>query len=114
MHLSVNPGYLVLILLLSQSAGHTGHVAAMSHKQPELERALRSKIHSQSSCDLRNGCTLTAIWENDAWVYATYIDAQQTIRKIRARFLVGADGKTGYTRKHYLEPKGVQLLWAEK
>jgi len=30
-----------------------------------------------------------------------------TEKKITAKFLVGADGKTGFVRKKYLEPKGV-------
>ncbi|GFF94842.1 hypothetical protein IFM53868_07721 [Aspergillus udagawae] len=39
--------------------------------------------------------------------YCTYRNAKGTERKIRARFFVGADGKTGFTRKRYLEEKGV-------
>ena len=47
-------------------------------------------------------------------MYATYLDGQQREHTIRSKFLVGADGKTGFTRKQYLEPLGVELLWAEK
>lgn len=28
---------------------------------------------------------------------------------MRGKYLVGADGKTGFTRKKYLEPRGVLL-----
>ena len=85
----------------------------MSHKQPELEAQLRSKIASSPYCDLRGGSTLTSIEEIEGWVYATYVNSESAYKRIKARFLVGADGKTGFTRKHYLEPRGIQLLWAE-
>ncbi|KAJ5125209.1 monooxygenase [Penicillium atrosanguineum] len=54
------------------------------------------------------------IFEDADWVYATYSDASGTERKLRAKFLAAADGKTGFTRKMYLEPKGIQLNWAEQ
>lgn len=85
----------------------------MSHKQPVLEKYLRSKIGRHTCSDLRSGCTLTSIQERGEWVYATYVDGQRE-HTIRSKFLVGADGKTGFTRKQYLEPLGVELLWAEK
>lgn len=86
----------------------------MSHKQPVLEKYLRTKIGPGSHSTLRSGCTLTSIRESGDWVYAKYIDDQGREHTIRSKFLVGADGKTGFTRKQYLEPLGVQLLWAEK
>lgn len=86
----------------------------MSHKQPELERHLRSKVDANAHCELYSSFTLTSIHEAGDWVYATCVDAQNRERRIRARFLVGADGKTGFTRKRYLEPRGVNLLWAEE
>ncbi|PWI73105.1 monooxygenase [Purpureocillium lilacinum] len=81
---------------ISSTAGHTGHVAMLSHKQPALEERLRSKI------------------QDDEWVYTRYLSANGVERCIRSRFLVGADGKTGFTRKQYLEPRGVHMQWAEK
>jgi 2-polyprenyl-6-methoxyphenol hydroxylase-like FAD-dependent oxidoreductase len=30
-------------------------------------------------------------------------------RRIRGKYLVGSDGKTGFTRKKYLEPRGVLM-----
>lgn len=49
------------------------------------------------------------IEEDGYWTYCTYTDARGALRRLRARFFVGTDGKTGYTRKHYLEPKGVHM-----
>ena len=97
-----------------QTAGHTGHVGAMSHKQPELEKQLRSKMATETTCELREGCRLTSIHEDADWVYASYHTPSGTEVRIRAQYLVGADGKTGFTRKNYLEKKGIQLLWAEQ
>lgn len=56
---------------------------------------------------------MTSISEDDDWVYATYTNTAGVEKYIRGRFLVGADGKTGFTRKKYLEPKGIQMQWAE-
>lgn len=52
---------------------------------------------------------MTSIREDDEWVHVQYVDNNDHQKSIRARFLVGADGKTGFTRKQYLEPRGVQL-----
>ncbi|KAL3441651.1 hypothetical protein BJX65DRAFT_313651 [Aspergillus insuetus] len=98
----------------SSSEGNTGHVGAIRHKQPSLEKHLRSVIEASTFSELRSSCSLTSIHEDDNWVYASYQDAAGAEKKIRAKFLAAADGKTGYTRKHYLEPKGIQHEWAEK
>jgi 2-polyprenyl-6-methoxyphenol hydroxylase-like FAD-dependent oxidoreductase len=86
----------------------------MRHKQPVLERHLREVMEKSELCELRSSCTLTSISEDDSWVYATYRDQAGSEKQVQAKFLVGADGKTGYTRKQYLEPKGIKLEWAEK
>lgn len=86
----------------------------MAHKQPAMEKHLRSTIEAAKSSELRSGSTLTSISEDSDWVYATYIDSTGAERHVRARFLVGADGKTGFTRKMYMEPKGVKLESANK
>ncbi|KAI5456872.1 hypothetical protein BGZ63DRAFT_365917 [Mariannaea sp. PMI_226] len=96
------------------TAGNTGHVGLLCHKQPTLEKHLRSVISASSCSSLRSNCTLTSISEDDDWVYAKYLDSAGAERQIRSRFLVGADGKTGYTRKKYLEPKGIHMQWAER
>jgi 2-polyprenyl-6-methoxyphenol hydroxylase-like FAD-dependent oxidoreductase len=94
---------------LGTAEGGTGHVGVIAHKQPLMEKHLRLVASSCPSSDLRLGSTIVGIEEDEEWVYANYVDANGTERKIRGKFLVGADGKTGYTRKHYLEPKGVLL-----
>ncbi|KAJ6114339.1 monooxygenase [Penicillium sp. IBT 16267x] len=96
---------------LGSSEGYTGHVGVLAHKQPILEKYLREAVGKAEKSELRSNCTLTSISEDADWVYATYNDSG-TQKKIRAKFLAAADGKTGFTRKNYLEPKGVQLEWA--
>ncbi|KAH7231993.1 hypothetical protein B0J15DRAFT_517711 [Fusarium solani] len=96
------------------TAGNTGHVGVLCHKQPALEKHLRSLISAWSYSSLRSKCTLASISKDDDWVYSKYLDSSGVERQIRSKFLVGADGKTGYTRKKYLEPKGVHMQWAER
>lgn len=92
-----------------QTEGGTGHPGFLCHTQPALEKHLRARIDSYPDCDLRLSSTVVGIDEDKDWVYATYLDASGNEKKIRGRFLVGADGKTGFTRKRYLEPLGVRL-----
>lgn len=87
--------------------GGTGHVGAICHKQPVLEKAIRGVIQENAFSDLRVSSTIVSIREDNNFVYVEYTSADGTLRKIRSRFMVGADGKTGYTRKKYLEPKGI-------
>lgn len=101
-------------MLHIQSEGNTGHVGVLAHKQPILEKYLRTAMEKADECELRSSCELTSISEDKDWVYATYKDVSGIEHKIRAKFLTAADGKTGYTRKMYLEPKGIELNWAEQ
>lgn len=103
-----------LWVTILKSEGNTGHIGVIAHKQPVLEKNLRSAVEESNFCELRSSCTLTAISEDEQWVYATYTDASGAEKKIRSKFLAAADGKTGFTRKMYLEPKGIQMEWAEK
>lgn len=57
---------------------------------------------------------MTGISEDRDWVYAQFTDTSGVKKRIRARFLVGADGKTGYTRKQYLESRGIKLEQASQ
>ena len=86
----------------------------ITHKQPVLEKHLQSAIHCSQFSTLKTGCTLHSVREDEDWVYASYIDSTGTETFVRARFLVGADGKTGFVRKHYLEPRGISMDWAEQ
>lgn len=103
----------ILVVDPTTSEGINGHVGVVFHKQPELEGAIRDVIAECTASEIRSGCTLTSILEDESGVVAEYVDSRGEARHLRARFLVGADGKTGYVRKKYLEPKGVQLLRAE-
>ncbi|KFZ01298.1 hypothetical protein V500_00813 [Pseudogymnoascus sp. VKM F-4518 (FW-2643)] len=94
---------------LDTTEGGTGHIGAISHRQPVLEKYLRLAATRTDYSQIRSSCTVTQIDEDDDWVYCQYSDASGNSQSIRAKFVVGADGKTGFTRKKYLEPKGVQM-----
>ncbi|KAF2762663.1 FAD/NAD(P)-binding domain-containing protein [Pseudovirgaria hyperparasitica] len=86
--------------------GHSALHANLHFKQPVMERILHDLIHKDEYSELRTGCNVTSISEDDDWVYVEYEHAGLK-KRVKSRFLVGADGKIGYTRKKYLEPKGV-------
>jgi 2-polyprenyl-6-methoxyphenol hydroxylase-like FAD-dependent oxidoreductase len=81
----------------------------MCHKQPVLEKNIRNVIYQNPSGEIRSGSTVQAISEDEDWVYVTYTDKEGQTKKLRSKFFVGADGKTGFTRKRYLEPKGITM-----
>jgi 2-polyprenyl-6-methoxyphenol hydroxylase-like FAD-dependent oxidoreductase len=91
------------------SEGGTGHVGFICHKQPVMEKCIRDAMAGTDSSDLRTSCNLTSIEEVGDHVEVTYEDAQRNQHRLEATFLVGADGKKGFTRKHYLEPKGISM-----
>ncbi|CAM1508577.1 Fc.00g054250.m01.CDS01 [Cosmosporella sp. VM-42] len=93
----------------STTEGGTGHPGFMCHKQPSVEKHLRSQITSLGVAKMNLGARVTSIWEDKDWVYATYINTSNQSHTVRGKFLIGADGKTGFARKQYLEPKGVAL-----
>ncbi|KAL4911122.1 hypothetical protein BDW74DRAFT_172576 [Aspergillus multicolor] len=98
----------------STTEGATGHVGFICHKQPILERHLREAMQAGGYGELRTECVVTHLAEDENWTYCHYRDAQGAgaTRRVRARFFVGADGKTGFTRKNYLEPLGVKMEFA--
>jgi hypothetical protein len=69
---------------------------------------------TSSFCDLRSGCEVIELAEEDEGVSCRYRDSHGEGRKIKARFFVGADGKTGFTRKRYLEPRGIAMEQAHE
>lgn len=69
---------------------------------------------NKTFCNLRSNSTVVAIEEDEEFVYIEYTDGDGQTRKVRAKFLVGADGKTGFTRKMYLEPRGVVMEKSHK
>ncbi|KAK4982904.1 hypothetical protein LTR50_007530 [Elasticomyces elasticus] len=102
------------VQLVTQTEGGTGHVGFICHKQPMVEKSLRSAISRYSCAQFRSRSTVTSISEDNAWAYITYLDADGALHKIRTKFVMGADGKTGFTRKKYLEPRGVLLQRASQ
>ena len=95
------------------SEGGTGHPGFICHKQPILEKAIRDTILASQYSQLRSQCTVTAIGEDVTSVTVQYNDKDGRSTSIQAPFLVGADGKTGFVRKKYLEPKGVLMQKCE-
>lgn len=91
------------------SEGGTGHVGFVFHKQPVMERAIRDAQGSYSQSQLRIESTVTAIQDNTDHVQVEYTDKNGIKRQIRTSYLVGADGKTGFVRKKFLEPLGVMM-----
>jgi 2-polyprenyl-6-methoxyphenol hydroxylase-like FAD-dependent oxidoreductase len=87
--------------------GGTGHVGFICHKQPAMEKAIRDQIELLPDSQIRTECTVMGISEDSNQVTVEYRNSTGVIAKLSAPFLVGADGKTGYVRKKYLEPKGI-------
>ncbi|KAF2486450.1 monooxygenase [Neohortaea acidophila] len=97
------------LMLDVASIGYSGHVGFVFHRQPELERAIRDVVAKSPCAELRLGCEVTSIAESEGEVVVDYVDSHGETRTLSGSFLVGADGKTGYVRKKYLEPRGVDL-----
>ncbi|KAJ5757375.1 uncharacterized protein N7511_006069 [Penicillium nucicola] len=93
--------------------GGTGHIGFICHKQPVLEKHLRNAMKSDF-CQLHTGASVSEIREEGGYVYSRYTDAHGVAHGIRSRFLVGADGKTGFTRKNFLEPLGIHMEQAHQ
>ncbi|KAF7125583.1 hypothetical protein CNMCM5793_001800 [Aspergillus hiratsukae] len=72
--------------------------------QPRLEYFLRQLVASSKYCTLQSGCEVVGRDEHADGVTIHYLDSNKTSRHIRAAWLVGADGKRGIVRKHFLEP----------
>ncbi|KAI0429796.1 hypothetical protein F5Y09DRAFT_342339 [Xylaria sp. FL1042] len=73
------------------------------HIQPKLELAMREKLNSSQYCQLRCGCTVTGRKQDDTKIIAEYTDTEGKTKSICGSWLVGADGKRGIVRKHFLE-----------
>lgn len=84
------------------------------HKQPALEKHLRDSMTSFRCCELKSHASVFEITEDEQWTYCRYHDMHGNAREIRSRFLVGADGKRGYTRKQYLEQFGIKMEQAHQ
>ncbi|KAI1281844.1 hypothetical protein F5Y07DRAFT_386621 [Xylaria sp. FL0933] len=73
------------------------------HIQPKLELAMREKLNSSQYCELRCGCTVTGRKQDGTKIIVEYTDNKGQTRSIRGSWLIGADGKRGIVRKHFLE-----------
>ncbi|KIX07316.1 uncharacterized protein Z518_01969 [Rhinocladiella mackenziei CBS 650.93] len=70
--------------------------------QPKLEAALRDKVNQSKFCDLRENCEVVSRIEVDDGAIVEYT-TDGTTKRVKCSFLVGADGKRGVVRKHFLE-----------
>ncbi|KAI0161534.1 monooxygenase-like protein [Xylariaceae sp. FL1272] len=82
--------------------------------QPELERALQKRVDETRFCDLRRGCTVVDRDQTGTQIVAKYTDAQGITKSVRGSWLIGADGKTGIVRKHFLESSaGIRQVYSD-
>ncbi|RHZ70316.1 hypothetical protein CDV55_107039 [Aspergillus turcosus] len=68
------------------------------------EYVLRQLVASSKHCTLQSGCEVVGRDEHADGVTIHYLDSNKTPSQIHAAWLVGADGKRGIVRKHFLEP----------
>ncbi|EXJ82936.1 hypothetical protein A1O3_06753 [Capronia epimyces CBS 606.96] len=94
--------------------GGTGHVGFICHKQPAMEKAIRDQIKKIPYSEIRTESTVIGVSEKGDTVQVEYLDAKGQHHTLKASFLVGADGKTGYVRKKYLEPRGIVMERCEQ
>ena len=79
-----------------------GHPVLVSFYQPELEATLRRRLADHPSVELRLGVALQDFVDHGESVLATLEDAGGAVRKVQARYLVGADG-AGSQVRHKLQ-----------
>ncbi|KAI0472421.1 hypothetical protein F4859DRAFT_104104 [Xylaria cf. heliscus] len=77
---------------------------AIFQVQPLLESAMREKLVGSQYCELRCGCTVIGRKQSGTDIIVEYTDAQGQRKTVRGSWLIGADGKRGIVRKHFLEP----------
>ncbi|KFY09151.1 hypothetical protein V491_08370 [Pseudogymnoascus sp. VKM F-3775] len=71
--------------------------------QPKLEHALRRQVQCSQWCTLRIGCEVVSQLSDEPPT-VEYTDETGNLCQMRGQFLIGADGKLGIVRKHFLEP----------
>ena len=66
---------------------------------------MREKIENSEYCELRTGCEVISRVQTEDGVAVTYrtMDGVETV--IKTSWLIGADGKKGVVRKHFLQPE---------
>jgi 3-(3-hydroxy-phenyl)propionate hydroxylase len=75
-----------------------GHPMLVSFYQPELEAALRRRLSEYPHVEVRLGTTLQTFVDDGRHVHATLEDACG-YHRVRARYLVGADGAGSQVRR---------------
>ena len=83
---------------LSVLAGDTRHPYRLQCEQWKLSRALRDKVLSEPSVEIRNGQSVTNV-VSDANGVTIEIDVAGTPERIRALYAVGCDGARSVLRK---------------
>ncbi|KAH8899818.1 FAD/NAD(P)-binding domain-containing protein [Thozetella sp. PMI_491] len=75
----------------------------MLQSQPKLEYALRREIERSEYCTLRTGCRVLSQSGEDP-PSIEFLDEAGARNQLKGHWLIGADGKVGVVRKHFLEP----------
>ncbi|KAH8130436.1 hypothetical protein FP744_10000202 [Trichoderma asperellum] len=80
------------------------HALGLGDQLPYIghQRVLRSQVQKSPWCILRTGCTVTSRLLDDPPTIE-YVDQDDVIYRLTCQWLVGADGKVGVVRKHFLE-----------
>lgn len=92
--------------------GVTGHHISSRFKQPKMEEIVREVIQEAKVGEFRDGCEVIEIRESkdQGFAYVKYREKRSgVLRNIKTRFVIATDGRRGFTRKNYLEPRGVKL-----
>jgi 3-(3-hydroxy-phenyl)propionate hydroxylase len=76
-----------------------GHPMLVSFYQPELEAALRRRLSEYPNVEVRLGTALKEFVDDGRGVHAMLEDAQGVAHRVRARYLVGADGAGSLVRR---------------
>ncbi len=71
---------------------------------------MRRKLDESKLCDLRSGCEVIQRDQSSGSVVVTYKTEDGSTKSIDGSWLVGADGKKGVVRKHFLEKSGIQQV----
>lgn len=96
--------------LVFEDTSYSGHQQNLMFDQPTMEKYLRQIVKDSSLGHFREESEVIGIEEKDQRVEVTYKDVRtEAMHCLRARFVVGTDGKGGFTRKKYLEPKGILM-----
>ena len=76
-----------------------GHPMLVSFHQPELEAALRRRLGEHPSVEVRLGVGLRELADDGQGVDAVLEEDGGGVRRVRARYVVGADGASSQVRK---------------